>query len=226
MTTLSSSPARRALALAILATAAGAVVSPSAWADGAATFCVHQSGYACPANSTDEGTALQTALDDAAAQAADATSPNVIVIGPGTYSGAGSGFSYPSSNPLRIEGAGASTSTLTAAPSAGTVLLLGSAGGAQTITVSGLTITVPAQDGLGLNLTGGAADHIAVTFDAAYATGVRLTGATLSSSSVSGVNNYAGVTTQGPHSELDDDTVAAREYGVLATGPTTTTGST
>ena len=94
MTKISSFTSSRALLLAILATAAGAVTAPSAWADGPLTLCVHQSQSraSCPAGATDEGGDLQGALAAAAAHPASPGSPNVIDIEAGTYTSGATGF--------------------------------------------------------------------------------------------------------------------------------------
>jgi hypothetical protein len=69
----------------MLTAAACAAAPSSSLASGAETFCVHQSGYACPAGSIDEGTDLQAALDHAQNNPVGADAPNVVDIGPGTY---------------------------------------------------------------------------------------------------------------------------------------------
>ena len=54
-------------------------------------------------------------LTAAAAHPASPGSPNVIDIEAGTYTGA-TGFTYNSSNPLRIDGAGSDSTTVTTTP--------------------------------------------------------------------------------------------------------------
>jgi hypothetical protein len=73
-------------ALVAAAAAALAIAPASASASAVTTYCVHQPGSSCPAGSFDEGTDLQTALLYAENTPATATSPNVVAIGPGTYS--------------------------------------------------------------------------------------------------------------------------------------------
>src|SRR5215213_8077187 len=105
-------PLRPLLAAAASLVAAAAIAAPA----GAETYCVHQSG-SCAAGTLDRGGDLEKALQDAtASDVADD-----VAIGPGTYVGP---FDYLGTSPLRIIGAGADQTTLTAAPSAsdGTVL--------------------------------------------------------------------------------------------------------
>ena len=226
MTKISSFTSSRALLLAILATAAGAATAPSAWADGPLTLCVHQSqsSASCPAGATDEGGDLQGALTAAAAHPASPGSPNVIDIEAGTYTSGTTGFSYNSSNPLRIDGAGSDSTTVT--DNAGETLSLGSSSAARTISVSGLTVTNLAGDAHALTLTGGTADHLVVSTTQAGAVAVTLTGATLSDSTVYAQYSFAGVeapsdATPGSSVELDDDTINGGTDAVQTSVPTT-----
>src|SRR4051812_50223289 len=117
----------RTLTAALVATSSLAAAGPAAAVTlGPATFCVHHPANACPAGSVDEGTDLQKALGDAAANSVPADAPNVVKIGPGTFQAAGtSTFEYLSANPLRIVGAGVGATTLTnaAAGSSGVIRL-------------------------------------------------------------------------------------------------------
>ena len=211
-----TSSTRWALALAILATAGGAVAAPPAWADAPLTLCVHQSS-ACPAGATDEGSDLQSALDAAAAHPAAADSPNVIDIGPGTYIAPPHGFLYGSDNALRVDGAGDGT-TLTTGPNTYSVLSLGNAG--RTISVSGLNIVVTSTSGTGLTLTGGTADHVAITTTQPQDIGAVIGDSTLSSSSVNGTSD-ATTGVSATRAELEDDTIKSGAYGIRAIGFTT-----
>ncbi len=210
---------RLALAVTTLGLAAG-VGAPAAFASAPTTYCVHYSGYSCPSGATDEGADLQSALNAASGQPASSGSPNVIDIGPGSY-GSGTGeFSYASANPLRIVGAGADTTTLTGTGPTD-VLSLGNTDTAETVSVSDLAISVQTQNGTGLALTGGSADHITVASQQTGVVGVALDGATLSSSVISDANAETAVETQGQPSALGDDTLQADSYGVLAEAQTT-----
>lgn len=205
------------LSLAVAVAAAAAVTAPSALAASGTTFCVHQTASACPAGSTDEGSDLQGALDAAAAQAATPDSPNVIEIGSGTYIAPPHGFLYGSDNALRVAGAGAGT-TLTTGPNTYSVLSLGNAG--HTISVSGLNIVVTSASGTGLTLTGGSADHVAITTTQPQDVGAVIGDSTLSSSSVNGTSD-AQTGVSATRAELDDDTIKSGEYGIRAIGFTT-----
>jgi len=116
--------AARLTLVASLSLLAGATVAPLAHAD--VTYCVHNAVYTCPPGSVYDGPNLQAALT----AAEGAAGSNTVVIGPGTYTAAGSGpFSYApgSPHPLTITGsgrAGTATSTTlnTTTPSTGGVL--------------------------------------------------------------------------------------------------------
>jgi hypothetical protein len=224
MTKITSSSSWRALALAVLATTAGAVAAPSAWADAPLTLCVHQSS-ACPAGATDKGSDLQGALDAAAVHPAPADSPNVIDVEAGTYTAtANPGFTYQSTNPLRIVGAGSHSTTLTAADSVVDTLDLESTPTSQSIAVSGLTITNLAYNGHAFTLFGGTAEDLVVATQQDGVAPVQLRGATLSHSAVYAQNAFIGVWGQpGPGGpiELDDDTINSGTEGVVTYGPAT-----
>lgn len=211
---------RRAALVAMTVGLASGVGAPAAFATAPTTFCVHYSGYTCPSGSSDEGDNLQTALDAASMQPASADAPNVVDVGPGSYASGPSGFSYASSNPLRIIGAGANATVLTGAAGASDVLSLGDDDTSKTVSISGVALTIQANNGTGLALNGGAADHITVTSPQPSNTGVMLDGATLSSSVISDANFNAAVETRGQASELDDDTVNGNSFGVIAGTPT------
>src|SRR5687767_14450984 len=74
---------------------AAAFAQPAA----AAELCVHHAGSDCLAGSSDKGSDLQGALDDAALTSA----ADVIRIGPGVYAGE---FTYAGPSPLHILGSG------------------------------------------------------------------------------------------------------------------------
>ncbi len=215
------------LAVAILVVA-GCLGTSAALASTSTTLCVHDSDYTCPAGSIDEGAQLQQALNAASLLPASPDAPNVIDIGPGVYSSDPPGFSYASSNPLRIIGSGTGSTILLSVPSSSPgvtdVLALGDSDTAETVSVSDLSLTVDDGGGTGLALTGGTADDIDVGSDQTLATGVVLDGATLSGSTVESNNFDSAVQTGGQPSELDDDTLSATPDngdGVLAKGPTT-----
>lgn len=211
---------RVALIAMTLAFAAG-VGAPAAFAGAPTTFCVHSSGYTCPSGSTDEADNLQAALDAASSQPASPDAPNVIDIGPGSYTSGAGGFSYASSNPVQIVGSGADTTVLIGATGATDVLSLGNAESSQTVSISGVGVTVQANNGTGLALKGGAADHITVTSTQPGNEGVMLDGATLSSSVIDDTHFNGAAETQGQPSELDDDTLHANSYAVTADVQTT-----
>lgn len=228
MTKKASPASRRALALAILTAAACAAAPSSSLASGAQTFCVHQGPYACPAGSTDEGSDLQSALNNAGANSVGADTPNVVDIGPGTYSAA-DGFDYVSANPIRIVGAGPGATTLTTGPdsASGTHVLSAGAGVSPltytAATVSGLTLAGVNANGFGLVLVNGAADHVTVTDNAAGATGLNLQYSTVKSGSVSVTDGSStgALIQSGGSDELDDVAVSAGGFGISA-GATTT----
>src|SRR6185437_1563166 len=165
--------------------------------------------YTCPSGSSDEGADLQAALDAASLQPASSAAPNVVDIGPGSYVPVSGGFSYASSNPLQITGAGADTTSLAGAAGADTVLSLGNSDTAETVSISGVSITIQTDGGNGLILRGGVAGHITVTSPGTKTLGVGLDGATLSSSVIAGASFDTAVETAGQPGELDDDTVDA-----------------
>ncbi|MGH2895878.1 MAG: hypothetical protein ACRDPM_21775 [Solirubrobacteraceae bacterium] len=228
MTKHTSSTPRRSLALAILTAAACAAAPASSMASGAETFCVHQGGYVCPAGSIDEGTDLQAALNNANGNSVGIDTPNVVDIGPGTYTST-DGFDYVSTNPIRIVGAGPGATTLTAEPdsASGTHVLAAGAGVAplssMTATVSGVTLAGVNANGFGLDLVNGAAENVAVTGSGANATGLSLQYSAVKTASVSVPDgNATGVLTRASASdELDDLTVDTGGFGVRAGAMTT-----
>lgn len=217
-------PARATLASSALALAAGAALSgaaPAHAASTAATYCVHQAGHACPAGSIDEGSDLQGALTAAAGHKTTTADPNVVDIGPGTYTSSGPAFTYSSAAPLRVVGSGTGSTTL-AGPSGG--IRLESTTDAQTVSIANLTVAVSGANQTGLAIVRGRADHVSVVDDGpVQATGVELQAATLASSTVTATGNASdGVEVISPvdgigaatTSELDDDTVDAANNGV------------
>lgn len=223
MTKITSFTSRRALLLATVATAAGAMAAPTAWAAGPLTLCVHQSGYTCPAGSLDEGTNLQGALDAAAASAASPDSPNVLDIEAGTYTAANPGFRYQSANPLRIVGAGTDSTTLAAPDSVDNTVVLGNSS-ARTVSISGLTITTFSPEGRALSIVGGTGDHLVVAATQPDAVAAELRSATLSDSTINAQSAYAGVGgSSNPTAsiELDDDTISGGTDAVVTSEPAT-----
>jgi len=225
-----SSTSRRALALAVLAAAACAAAPSSSLAVGAETFCVHQSGYVCPAGSIDEGVDLQSALDNAKTNPVGADTPNVVDIGPGTYtSAAHSGFMYASANPLKITGAGAGQTTLANLPTSGSgsSVFVGGAGiaplGYTAVTLSGVSLNDASSDSSALVLINGAADHIAAQSTAANVMGLSLEFSTVSHSTVnvSGSGSTGASTSSDGTDELSDVTVSAAAFGVRTLASTT-----
>lgn len=212
--------------LAVLGVAGCAAAPSASLAAGPETFCVHQSGYTCPAGSLDAGSDLQAALTKAEANPVATGSPNRVNIGPGTYSVQGTdGFNYRSGNPLTITGAGPGATTLTGTLESNPdqVLLLDGSGGAPgAVSVSGLSVAQDSPHTAGIVLVDAQAHHLAVTSGAADVIGAALTGSTLTSSSISETGSPStGVKTQGPGNEVDDVTVNTVDTGVQTTGQTT-----
>lgn len=210
---------RRWLLAAVAAVAAVALASPIV-AEGATTYCVHQTG-SCPAGQTDEGSNLQTALNSAQASAG-----NTVLIGAGTYTQS-SDFQYASStNPVTITGAGVGATVLkTPAPSVEALDLQAPAPSQ----LSHLTIdeTSNLSGGVALSLVGPSA--IATT--GPIATGIAITldtpstvagegadvgnGATLTDSTVDGLLLTEGTAT------LTDDAITSLSNGLIADGTLT-----
>lgn len=214
-------------ALSGLAVAAVLALTPAAAsASGSQTFCVHQAGT-CPAGSIDEGADLQAALTAAGNVSVSSADPNVVSIGPGTFSLGSQGARYLSANPVRVQGAGAGQTTLVGAPSSspGYVLEAGGSGPPADVTVSQLAITVETSSQIGLLLSGATGDHVAVTSSAGDVTGVSLRSGMLTHSTISLASpTGVGVLTAqaSPYSsEIDDTTIAAGSAGVDVTAATT-----
>ena len=228
MSKTTSSNSRRALALAVLAAAACAAAPSSSLAAGAETFCVHQSGYVCPAGSIDEGVDLQSALNNASSNSVGADTPNAVIVGPGTYTSP-NGFRYASVNPLKVIGAGAGKTTLANGPtsaSSGSVFFGGGGVapfGYTAVTLSGVSLNDVNTDADALDLINGAADHIAVASTATGVTGLDLAFSTVSHStvSVSGSGSVGASTTSNGTDELSDVTVSAGGFGVRTMASTT-----
>jgi hypothetical protein len=151
------------------------------------TYCVATSSPGCIV----EGD-LQSALDAAKNNPGEDT----VNIGAGTFSGGDSGFSYNSSGEVvRIVGAGAGTTVITANGAAATDLLVTAPPGS---TVSSLSVRIPAASsnavGLAAETSGSIpfgdhsldVDHVSVTADATAAqpTGIALNRTGVANSSV------------------------------------------
>jgi PKD repeat protein len=205
--------------------ATAAVLAGAASASAATTYCVHHDVNPCDGLSgtlVDENGDLQAALTDAGG--ADG---NTVLIGPGTFAGAG-GFVYSSAtNAVTIRGAAGGQTQLTA--TGANVGVLGVVGPGGT-TVSDLTIAMTAETvNAGLEVsgptasatTGAAATRIVVTApgsssyepDAALvANGASLTYSRLDA----GLGNGSAIATDGTVALSD---VAARgNFGVLTAG--------
>jgi Ca2+-binding RTX toxin-like protein len=184
----------------------------------AATFCVHepqdQPAEVCPAGATDSGADVQSALDSAAASAAD---PDTIVIGPGHYSPTGAtGFAY-SADLLTLVGAGTGATRLTfGAGDNGTGLSLSGNG----IEASGFRMHLPRGSlNTGINANGDVelAD-VEVTGDAAAQSpsGVRLAGGALLRDSTVELPRGFATDSMGVQASFTAGTALVRDSTIIA----------
>src|SRR5437763_3097390 len=141
---------RRSLTIGL---AACALAGAAPAAASAATYCVHQPADPCAPGATDEGADLQAALDLAEAN----SNADTIQIGPGTFAPTiNQGFTYLSSNPVDIVGAGRGQTTITDRGHATQTLTLGNnTTGPRTITLSHLSVAPAGLTSFVVVLSGG-----------------------------------------------------------------------
>ena len=197
-----------------------AAVAPAVSA-AAQTYCVHQTGFTCPAGTVDEGKNLQPALDDAANNPSTPSVPNVITIGPGTFEPPpGTGFSATTMNPLQIIGAGIGQTTLSDLRGAGMTQALTLNGPAASSTsISDLTVSSSDQESLAVGRV--TVEHVAVD-QIGPGNGILVAAGSVKDSTIEmpAGSMAIGILTLGPStSEIDDVTVDGGGEGILA-GPT------
>jgi hypothetical protein len=177
---------KRMLAVMALALLAALVLAAQA---GATIYCVAEP--ACPAGGVNEGVtanSIESALEHAHTHV-NVGGPDVVLIGPGTFS-RGEGFEYVG-EPVVIEGAGASATTLTRPGKTGssTVFVNAMEGGEPTL--SGLRIAVPpTEDMTGLDLQGGRVEEVTIESPpaASTATGMSIDGGVFSHGTIHALN--------------------------------------
>ena len=149
--------------MAVLVTLGGAAAAPVASAD---TYCVHHATNPCTTSGPtvhDEGSDLQTALDDALNRAG----ADDVLIGPGTFTKA-AGFYYQYTDAVTVTGAGADVTVLKADPGSAAVLTLH---GPEGTTLSDVTIDGTGQASYGLYM---ASPEPVTVHSAATATHVKV----------------------------------------------------
>lgn len=204
--------------LAALALALAIALAVAARA-GATVYCVAEP--ACPAGGIDEGVTaanLQSALEHAHSHV-NVGGPDVVLIGPGTFSRS-EGFEYVG-EPVVIKGTGATTLTRTGKEGTSTIILDATEGPEPTL--SGLRIAVPAtNDMTGLSLQGGKVEGVRIeTSPAASSTGMSIDGGMFSHGTIDAPNG-TGIDDRG--GEVLYSTISGGGWGVQASTKATLRG--
>jgi hypothetical protein len=206
----------RRILIAVAAVSACSLGATAATAS-ADTYCV--SDAACVAAGGTNSGGLQPALDQAKTHAG----PDVVKVGPGTFSAGPYAYTDGSgANPVQLQGAGAGSTTLTMpAVSGKTVLQLRSSS-----TVSDLGVVIPYSSDIGIDMpdVGTARRVKVVASDPQYIglTGIHLYGGTVDHSTVDlPLGSSVAVDTTGPYSvTLTDDTLNAVHGAWIQSGAT------
>jgi hypothetical protein len=189
---------------------------------GATVYCVAESS--CPVGGIIEGStgaSLQAALEQAHNHV-NVGGPDVVLIGPGTYSRS-EGFEY-TGEPVVIKGAGADATTLTRSGKTGSTTVFINATEGSEATLSGLRIVVPlTEDMTGLSLQAGRVEGVTIEspLGASTATGMSIGGGVFSHGKID-VLNGTGIDDRG--GEVLYSTVSGAGWAVQASTHATLKG--
>jgi hypothetical protein len=191
---------------------------------GATVYCVAEP--ACPAGGVNEGVtanSLESALEHARTHV-NVGGPDVVLIGPGTFS-RGEGFEY-TGEPVVIEGAGASATTLTRTGKEGVSAVFLNASEGSEPTLSELRIVTPAtNDMTGLSLQAGKVEGVTIETSptASSSTGMSIAGGVFSHGTIHAPNS-TGIDDRG--GEVLYSTVSGGGWAVQASTHATLKGDT
>jgi hypothetical protein len=189
---------------------------------GATIYCVAEP--ACPAGGVNEGSTannLQTALEHAHTHV-NVGGPDVVLIGPGTFTRV-EGFEY-AGEPVVIRGAGAGATTLTrSGKTASSTVFIDATEGTEP-TLSGLRIVLPAtEDMTGLDLQAGLVERVTIEspLAASSATDMSIGGGVFSHGTIDALNG-TGIDDRG--GEVLYSTVSGGGWAVQASTHATLKG--